>query len=105
MWWPVCAPHRGDGVADHGERAVAEQVDLDQPRVLGAVLLELDDGHREIGMAVERLHRRLDRDVVGERGGHDDHAARMEREVARHAHQRRRHAGRTPASSAAGRAP
>ena len=61
-------PHRRDGVADDRQRAVAEQVDLDQPRVFGAVLLELDDGDGEIGMAVERLHRRLDRDVVGERG-------------------------------------
>ena len=37
--------HRRDGIADHGERAIAEQIDLDQPRVLRAVLLELDDRH------------------------------------------------------------
>ena len=87
------AVHRGDRVADHGERAVAEQVDLHQPRVLGAVLLELDDRYGQIRLAVERLRRRLDRHVVGERGGDDDDAAGMDREMARHAHQRRRHAG------------
>ena len=60
---------RVDGVADHGERAVAQQIDLDQPRVLRAVLLELDDRHREVRIAVERLHRGLDRHVIGERVG------------------------------------
>ena len=41
------AVNRVNGIADHGERAVAEQIDLHQSGILGAVLLELDDRHRK----------------------------------------------------------
>ena len=82
--------HGADGVADDGERAVAEEVDLDETGVLGAVLLELNDGHRELGRAVEHLDRALQRHVVGERRRHDDHPAGMQGQVPRHADQRLR---------------
>ena len=61
------AVNRVDGIADHGERPVAEQIDLDQPGILGAVLLELDDRHRKVGIASRASWRRLHRHIVGER--------------------------------------
>ncbi len=71
-------------IADHPQAAVAQQVDLDQPGVLGGVLLPLDDRH-PLGGA-------LDRDVVVDRTGGDDDPARVDREVARGADEPAGHA-------------
>ena len=85
---PGADPHRLDRVADHRQRAVAQQVDLHQPRIFGAVLLELDHRHRKVGGAVECLGRPFQRHKVSERTGDDHHAAGMQREMPRHPDQR-----------------
>ena len=67
-----------DALVDGGEHAEPEQVELDQLHGLDVALVELDDD------AV--LHRRaLDGGDVDEGGGGDEHAARVDAEVAREA--------------------
>ena len=67
-----------EGLVDRGQHPQPEQVELDQLQLLDVALVELDDD------AV--LHRRpLDRGDVDERRSGHEHAARVDREVAREA--------------------
>ena len=76
------AVDRVDGIADHRERAVAQQIDLDQPGILGAVLLELNDRHRKIRDSESSvLAARLHRHVIGERCRRDHHATGVHRQM------------------------
>ena len=62
-------------LVDRGEHPEPEQVELDQLELLDVALVELDDDP-------VRHRRPLDRGDVDERGGGDEHAARVDREVA-----------------------
>ncbi len=65
----------GQRLVDHAQRAQAQQVDLDQPGVLDAVLVPLD--HHPAG------HRRpLQRHDLDQRRGGDQHPADVDGEVA-----------------------
>ncbi len=66
--------HRRHRVADHGERAVPEDVDFDEPRILGLVLLPLDDR--------QPLVRDLHRDVPAYLVRDDDEPAAVQRKMA-----------------------
>ncbi len=63
-------------IAQHGQAADAQQVDLDQPQRLDRLQVELGDDHT---LAAGAHHRHQ----VGQRAGRDDHAAGMDREMAR----------------------
>ena len=64
-------------VANHRQRTVPEEVDLDQARLLDALLLPLENE--------DPLGRSLDRAQVADRTWRDHDAARVNREVAREA--------------------
>ena len=63
-------------LVDRGEHPEPEQVELDQLELLDVALVELDDDP-------VRHRRPLDRGDVDERRGRDEHAARVDRQVAR----------------------
>ena len=86
---PRTRARRAHDVGDDGERAVAEQVDLDEPRRLDAAHLELRDD--------QPLRRALERQRVGERAVADHDAAGVDREVAREAVERAPRARRSRA--------
>ena len=66
-------------IVEHGQRAVAEQVHLDEPERFDAVLVELRDDRALGGLRA--------RGVVGDRDGRDDDAAGVQAHVARHVEQ------------------
>ena len=72
---PVVLPHQGEGLAEHGQHAEAEEVHLEDAQRVQVVLLPLDDG------AV--LHRGvLHRHHLGQLAVGDDEAAHVDGEVA-----------------------
>ena len=85
---------RLDGIADHRQRAIAQEIDLHQAGVFGTIFFELDDRNREIGIALEGLGRPLHRHIVGERGRSDHDSAGMYRQVPGDPDQTHGHAGK-----------
>ena len=64
---------RGQGITDHGERSIAEQIDLDQSGLFGLILLPLD--HRQAGGG--DFHRHIATNLIRDQ----HHAARVQTQI------------------------